>query len=64
LLYPIGALLQGVLADSIGLRWVTAGSGVLLLAVLLLGRVVLPGITAPLDQPPDPVPVGDTVLTA
>lgn len=29
--YPVGALVQGVLADPLGLRWVTAGSGVLLL---------------------------------
>jgi MFS family permease len=62
LLYPVGALLQGVLADSIGLRWVTAGSGVILLAVLLVGRVVLPGITAPLDEPPTPVPTPDARL--
>jgi MFS family permease len=38
-LYPIGALVQGALADRIGLRLVTAGSGVVLvvaLAVLLV----------------------------
>jgi predicted MFS family arabinose efflux permease len=29
-LYPIGALIQGWLSDRIGLKWVTAGSGVLL----------------------------------
>ena len=33
-LYPVGALLQGQLADRIGLRWVTAGSGALLLVVV------------------------------
>lgn len=42
-LYPVGALVQGRLADVVGLRWVTAGSGVLLLVVvaaraLRLGR--------------------------
>jgi MFS family permease len=35
-LYPVGALLQGALADSIGLRWVTAGSGVVLLLVVAM----------------------------
>lgn len=34
MLYPVGALLQGRLADRVGLRWVTAGSGLLLLAVV------------------------------
>ncbi len=33
-LYPIGALVQGQLADEIGLRWVTGGSGAVLLAVV------------------------------
>jgi MFS family permease len=33
-LYPLGALVQGRLADHIGLRWVTAGSGALLLVVV------------------------------
>jgi MFS family permease len=35
-LYPIGALVQGALADRIGLRWVTASSGVVLLVALAL----------------------------
>lgn len=30
LLYPVGTLVQGVLADALGLRWVTAASGVAL----------------------------------
>ena len=34
IMFPVGALLQGQLADRVGLRWITAGSGVLLLAVL------------------------------
>jgi len=33
-LYPVGALIQGQLADQIGLRWVTAGSGLLLMVVV------------------------------
>ena len=34
-LYPVGALVQGALADGLGLRWVTAGSGVVLLVALV-----------------------------
>jgi MFS family permease len=37
-LYPLGALVQGWLSDRIGLKWVTAGSGVLL-AVALAWRL-------------------------
>jgi len=33
LLYPVGTLIQGALADAAGLRWVTAASGVTLLTV-------------------------------
>ena len=51
-LYPIGALFQGWLADRIGLKWVTAGSGVVLFAGLLWRvalisrrRVPAPGCT-------------------
>ena len=33
-LYPIGALLQGGIADRIGLKWVTAASGLLLFVAL------------------------------
>ena len=38
-LYPVGSLLQGRLADHVGLRWVTAGSGVLLLLVVVARSV-------------------------
>ena len=34
LLYPIGTLIQGALADTAGLRWVTAMSGLTLLVVV------------------------------
>ncbi|MFT3852806.1 MAG: MFS transporter [Ilumatobacteraceae bacterium] len=40
-LYPIGALSQGWLSDVVGLRWVTAGSGVLLLVALLWRLAVI-----------------------
>ncbi len=39
IMFPIGTLLQGQLADRFGLRWITAGSGVVLLAVLGMTRL-------------------------
>lgn len=39
LMFPVGSLLQGELADRAGLRWITAGSGVVLFVVLGLTRV-------------------------
>lgn len=42
-LYPLGSLLQGRLADEVGLRWVTAGSGVVLLAVVAVRAGRSPG---------------------
>ena len=38
-LYPLGAVLQGAIADEIGLRATTAGAAALMLAVLLLARL-------------------------
>ena len=38
-LYPVGSLVQGQLADRVGLRWVTAGSG-LLLCAFVVARVL------------------------
>jgi predicted MFS family arabinose efflux permease len=42
--YPIGSLVQGPLADSLGLAWTTAGTSALLLIVLLAVRVLRPGV--------------------
>ena len=50
-LYPIGALLQGRIADSVGLRATTAGSALLLLAIVVVVRVTRPRLAAPLDEP-------------
>ena len=57
-LYPLGALLQGRIADSIGLRATTAGSALLLLAVVVIVRLTMPRVAAPLDEP-----AGDLVTT-
>ncbi|MEO6159115.1 MAG: MFS transporter, partial [Ilumatobacteraceae bacterium] len=40
-LYPIGTLLQGALADRFGLKWVTAGSGIVLLVGLTWRLLVI-----------------------
>lgn len=48
-LYPLGAVVQGRIADSIGLRATTAGAAVLMAATVLAVRLTRPGITSPLD---------------
>ncbi len=50
-LYPLGAVLQGAIADEIGLRATTAGAAVIMLILLLGARVVWPRFTAALDAP-------------
>ncbi len=58
-LFPIGSLIQGKLGDVVGLRWVTAGSGILFGLVLAGLLVCRPDFLAPLDET-DVVPsVGD-----
>ena len=52
-LYPLGSIVQGKVADHIGLRATTAGSAVLILLTLLATRVLRPGITAAIDSPVD-----------
>ncbi|MEX1106762.1 MAG: MFS transporter, partial [Ilumatobacteraceae bacterium] len=47
--YPIGVLIQGELADATSLRAATVGSGALLAIILLIGRAMRPGSTAPID---------------
>jgi MFS family permease len=51
ILYPIGAVTQGALGDRIGLRWVTVGSGVVMIVAMVGARVLRPGFTEPLDEP-------------
>jgi MFS family permease len=56
-LYPIGSIVQGKVADHVGLRATTFGAAAIMAAVLMLARVMQPGITAPIDEPVDE-PVG------
>jgi MFS family permease len=54
--YPLGAVLQGSLADHLGLRVVTAGcAGVFLLVVVAAG-VLRPGLAAAFDDPATSTP--------
>jgi hypothetical protein len=47
--YPLGALVQGKLADVAGLRATTVAAAVVMAAVLLAWRLVRPGYTSALD---------------
>jgi hypothetical protein len=48
-------LVQGFLADHLGLRTVTAGSAILMLAVLAAVRTLRPGYTMAIETPFVPV---------
>jgi MFS family permease len=50
-LYPLGSVLQGAIADRVGLRVTTAGAAVLMAAALLAARLLRPGIAHALDEP-------------
>lgn len=49
--YPIGSLVQGPIADSLGLAWTTAGAGALLAIALVLMRLLRPGVFQTLAAP-------------
>ena len=50
-IYPIGAIVQGAVADHLGLRTVVVGTAVLLFAVLIAFYVGRPHLAASLDDP-------------
>lgn len=50
-LYPLGSVLQGAIADRVGLRATTAGAGVLMAVTLLAVRLLRPGTARALDEP-------------
>ena len=56
LIYPVGALLQGLLADTHGIRTVTVAGALALLAVCVLAALLRPTAFANLA---DPAPAGD-----
>ncbi len=49
--YPIGSLLQGPIADQVGLAWTTVGAAALLMAVLLGVRLLRPNVFRILAAP-------------
>lgn len=51
-IYPVGAIVQGSVADAVGIRAVTLASGVVLLAVVMAIAVVRPTVIGALDDPP------------
>jgi len=55
-LYPLGALLQGRIADVIGLRATTVAAAVALAAALVVVRAARPHFTSPLEHPVATVP--------
>ncbi len=49
--YPLGSLVQGPLADKVGLAWSTAGAGALLAVALAVLRLARPGVFGALTAP-------------
>jgi predicted MFS family arabinose efflux permease len=50
-IYPIGAIIQGAVADHVGLRTVVVGTAVLLLVALLAFFMARPQLAESLDDP-------------
>lgn len=53
-LYPLGAVIQGAVADKIGMRATTAGAAVLLALSLVAIRTLRPGFDRAMDDPHAP----------
>lgn len=51
-LYPLGSVIQGAIADRVGLRATTAGAGILMGLSLLLVRALRPDLAGALDEAP------------
>jgi MFS family permease len=50
-LYPLGSVVQGKIADYVGLRDTTLAAALLMAVVMLAARLARPGVTAPIDAP-------------
>lgn len=59
IIYPIGAVIQGLIADTTGVRAVTIGGSVVLLVVLGLVTMISPGLLGALGDAPEVVPTVD-----
>jgi hypothetical protein len=55
-IYPIGLVIQGAVAGSVGIRPVTVASGLLLLSVMAALRLLRPGLFLALEDV-EPVPL-------
>ncbi len=55
-IYPIGAVVEGAIAQAVGIHTVTVGAGIVLVVVMLAVVRLLPRVVASLDDP-SPVPV-------
>ncbi len=55
-LYPLGSVLQGEIADIVGLRVTTAGAALVMAAALLAVRLTRPDLAHALDAPADAPP--------
>ena len=65
LLYPIGSVVQGTLADEVGLRATTAGAAVLLAVTVVMVRIWRPGFDRDLADAATPSPgVASTTLAS
>ena len=62
-LYPIGAVIQGNLADVIGLREVTVLAGAAMLLALVIMQVRNPRFADALETPPAPLDPADAAPT-
>jgi MFS family permease len=54
--YPVGALIQGPVADSIGIRWTTACSAIALAATMAAVAALRPGFALAVGGADSPVP--------
>src|SRR5205814_1081638 len=60
LVTALGSVLQGAIADRVGLRVTTAGAAVLMAAALLLVRMLRPDLARALDEPTESGPAEGT----
>jgi MFS family permease len=52
--YPVGTIIQGALADEIGLRATTAGAALIMLAILIVAKIVRPRFASAVEAPVTP----------
>jgi predicted MFS family arabinose efflux permease len=52
--YPVGTIIQGALADAIGLRATTAGAAIIMLAILVVAKIARPRFASAVEEPVAP----------